>query len=64
MTDKEGLPAGLETGKTFSHRLKPGEDPRAWAAKMTKDLRKEFRGGNDTAGFAGPIHYPKDGSLY
>src|SRR5262249_45943540 len=63
MTDKDGVPAGLEIGKTLSHRLKSGEDPRAWAAKMTRDLREEFRGGECVFGFDGPLQYRKDGSI-
>jgi hypothetical protein len=61
MTDKDGIPAGVETGKTFSHKLKRDEDPREWAARMTKELRSEFKGGKDrvVAGFDGPIPYPK-----
>jgi hypothetical protein len=61
MTDKDGIPAGVETGKAFSHKLKRGEDPREWAARMTKELRREFKGGKDRvmSGFNGPIPYPK-----
>jgi hypothetical protein len=60
MTDKDGNPAGLETGRSFSHKLKAGEDAHLWACKMTCDLRKEFKGSNSAPdGFSGPIHYPR-----
>ena len=37
LTDKEGKPAGDETGKKYSRKLAPNEDARAIANKMTKD---------------------------
>jgi hypothetical protein len=59
LTDREGNPAGEETGRKFTHRLAPGEDARAIACKLTKELRLALRGNSAPAGFDGPINYPK-----
>jgi hypothetical protein len=61
MTDADGNPAGAETGKTFSRRLGPGEDPVGVACRMTRDLRTAFRSGSDRKdGFEyGRLNYPK-----
>jgi hypothetical protein len=66
MTDKDGNPAGLETGKTWSRRLKPGDSAHVIAVNLTKDLRNEFKGGQSVSGFSGPIPYPKGycGTIY
>jgi hypothetical protein len=60
LTDREGDPAGEETGRKFSHKLAPGEDARAVACKLTKELRLALRGNSaPVAGFEGPINSPK-----
>ena len=46
--------------KKFTHKLAPGEDERAVACKLTKELRLLLRGNSaPVAGFEGPINYPK-----
>jgi hypothetical protein len=37
----------------------PGEDARAIACKLTKELRLLLLGKSAPAGFEGPINYPK-----
>ena len=60
LTDREGNPAGEETGRKFTHKLAPGEDARAIACKLTKELRLALRGTSaPVAGFDGEINYPK-----
>ena len=60
LTDREGNPAGDETGRRFTHKLAPGEDARAIACKLTKELRLVLRGNSaPVAGFEGEINYPK-----
>jgi len=60
LTDREGNPAGEETGRKLTHKLAPGEDARAVACKLTKELRLALRGNSaPVAGFEGPINYPK-----
>ena len=60
LTDRQGNPAGEETGRKFTHKLAPGEDARAVACKLTKELRLALRGNSaPDAGFEGPINYPK-----
>jgi hypothetical protein len=39
LTDREGNPAGEETGRKFTYKLAPGEDAHAIACKLTKELR-------------------------
>jgi hypothetical protein len=65
MTDKDGNPAGLETGKSWSRRLKPGDSAHVIAVNLTKDLRNEFKGGTQTvSGFSGPLDYSKTPGTY
>jgi hypothetical protein len=59
LTDRKGNPAGDETGRKFTHKLTPGEDARAIACKLTKELRLALRGNSALAGFEGKINYPK-----
>jgi len=60
LTDRDGNPAGEETGRKFTHKLAPGENARAVACKLTKELRLLLRGNSaPVAGFEGPIIYPK-----
>lgn len=61
LTDKNGRPAGAETGKKFSRKVEPGQDARSIAAKMTKELRIALLPGGKAAinGFDRPIAYPK-----
>ena len=57
LTDREGNPAGEETGRKFTHKLAAREDARAIACKLTKHA---LRGNSaPVAGFEGPIIYPK-----
>ena len=60
LTDRKGNPAGEETGRKFTHKLAPGEDARAIACKLTKELRQALRDNSaSVAGFEGKINYPK-----
>jgi hypothetical protein len=60
MTDAAGKPAEDETGKRYTHKLGPADDPRPIACRLTKELRKAFRGSEaPKAGFEGKINYPK-----
>jgi hypothetical protein len=60
LTDRNGKPAGDETGRRYSRKLYPGEDVRAVACKMTKELRLALRGNSEPInGFEGKIQYPK-----
>jgi hypothetical protein len=61
LTDKEGKPAGDETGKKYSRKLAPNEDGRAVACIMTKQLRLALKGNNaPNNGFEkSKINYPK-----
>jgi hypothetical protein len=66
MTDADGNPAGAETGKTFSRKLRAGEDPVGAACTMTRDLRSAFRSGSDRMDGFEPgrrLHYPRNGSI-
>jgi hypothetical protein len=60
LTDREGNPAGEETGRKFIYKLAPGEDARTIACKRTNELRLALRGNSaPVAGFEGKINYPK-----
>lgn len=62
MTDAKGVPAVDVNEKKYTHKLEPGQDARAIACKMTKELRNALRGANNkppVAGFDAPIVYPK-----
>ena len=60
LTDREGNPAGEETGRKFTYKLAPGEDAHAIACKLTEELRLALRGNSaPVASFEGPINYPK-----
>jgi hypothetical protein len=62
MTDRDGRPAEDTNGKKYTHTLKPGEDARVVAGRMTKELRLALRGKNaPVAGFEGKIPYRKSG---
>ena len=56
LTDKNGRPAGDETGTKFSHKL-ANETPREAAARMTKQLRLALKPGGKSPvhGFDAPI---------
>jgi len=44
----------------LTHKLAPGEDARAIACKLTKELRQALRDNSaSVAGFEGKINYPK-----
>jgi hypothetical protein len=64
MTDKDGNPAGLETGKSWSRRLKPGDSAHVIAVNLTKALRDEFKGGQAVSGFDRPLDYSKTPGCY
>lgn len=60
MTDADGKEAGAdETGKKWRHTLRPGEDPRSVASRMTRELRLALRPGGRAVvnGFDGPLTY-------
>jgi hypothetical protein len=60
LTDPAGKPAGDETGRKYSHKLRPEEDSRAVACRLTKELRLALRGNSAPVnGFEGKIQYPK-----
>jgi hypothetical protein len=61
LTDRDGTPVRDERGKFYRHLLEPNDNPRAIAARMTKEFRSMLRGkdGGRRDGFSGPIHYPK-----
>jgi len=60
LTDPKGGPAEDASGKRYTHKLQPNEDAREVAARMTKELRKEFAKSLPVNGFGkGPITYPK-----
>jgi hypothetical protein len=61
MTDAEGQPARDGDGKYYRQTLKPGENPKVIAGRLTRELRLALRGGKNApvAGFDGPIIYPK-----
>ena len=64
MTDRNGKPAEDGTGKKYTHKLKPGEDAKQIASKLTKELRLALRGKNaPVSGFNSPIRYPKSGII-
>jgi hypothetical protein len=64
MTDPKGEPATDESGKTYTHKLEPGDDAYVIAGRLTKELRLALRGKSaGPSNFGGPINYPKDRSI-
>jgi len=60
LTDRDGNPAGEETGRKFTYKLDPGEDARAVACRLTKELRLALRSNSaPVTSFEGQINYPK-----
>jgi hypothetical protein len=60
LTDRTGVPVRDERGKHYRHVLTPNDNPRAIAARMTKEFRSALRAKDQRRdGFSGPIHYPK-----
>jgi len=64
MTDPKGEPAIDENGKTYTHKLAPGDDANEIAGGLTKQLRSALRGKSaGPSNFGGPINYGRDGSI-
>src|SRR5262245_7577149 len=64
MTAPDGEPAVDEHGKTYTHKLAPGDEPAVIAARLTKQLRLALRGKSGApGGFSGPLNYPRRGWL-
>ena len=62
MTDPKGEPAVDESGKTYTHKLAPGDDAIVIAGRLTKELRLALRGKSSApAGFNGPLNYNNNG---
>ena len=62
MTDPKGEPAIDETGKTYTHKLAPGDDVNEIAERLTKELRSALRGKSaGPSNFNGPLNYPRSG---
>jgi hypothetical protein len=62
MTCPKGEPAIDETGKTYTHKLEPSDNPRVIAGRLTKQLRSALRGNSaGPSNFNGPINYPRSG---
>ena len=59
LTDRESNPATDERGRKYTHKLREGESPKVIAGRLTRELRTALRGAGPTAGFDGPIAYPK-----
>jgi hypothetical protein len=62
MTDQKGVAAVDVNQKKYSHKLLPGEDSRAVACRLTKQLRNALRGTSNKPpvnGFDAPISYAK-----
>lgn len=60
LVDREGKPVRDHEGKEYSQMLKPGENPKVIAGRLTRQLRTALLGGKDAPGnnFDGPINYP------
>jgi hypothetical protein len=64
LTDRHGNTARDEIGRKYSHKLRPEEDSRAIACRMTEELRLALRGNSEPLnGFGGKIKYPKRGAI-
>src|SRR5262249_49569514 len=64
MVGPDGEPAIDETGKTYTHKLAPGDDAGEIAGRLTKELRSALqRKSNAPGGFGGPLNYPSKGWL-
>jgi len=62
MTDPKGEPAVDGEGRTYTHKLAPGDDAYVIAARLTKELRSALRGKSaGPSNFGGPINYPPKG---
>jgi hypothetical protein len=58
MTDSKGVPVRTSSGEKRVHRLQEGEDPRAIASRLTKQIRTAMRGESD---FNRPLNYSRHG---
>lgn len=64
LTDLHGKPVRDDQNKLYLKKLKPGENPKVFAGRLTKKLRLALRGKRAVAtGFDGPIAYPKGGMI-
>jgi hypothetical protein len=64
LTNRRGEPVQDAEGKTYTHKLEPGDNPKQIAGLLTKKFRKVRRGNSTpTRGFSGPIDYPKTGRI-
>ncbi len=62
MTTSEGVKIRDADGKVFEHALKPNDDPRVIAQRLTKTIRRMFRGETKSEErFGRPLKYPKTG---
>jgi hypothetical protein len=60
LTNRHGDPVRDAEGKSYTHKLEPGDNPKQIAGLLTKKFRKARRGNNAALrGFSGPINYPK-----
>jgi hypothetical protein len=57
MTDREGKPIIDDDGRKWSREIPEGQSARQVAARMAKELRTKFRGGERAAGWGLPIPY-------
>jgi hypothetical protein len=60
MTDGDGVPVRRQNGEYYKHRLEPDDNPRAIAAKLTREIRRMAHG-ETVAGFHQKLEYPKLG---
>lgn len=57
-------PVRDDEGKTYTHKLEAGDNPKQIAGLLTKKFRKVRRGNNAAPhDFSAPIAYPKTGWL-
>ena len=57
MTDREGKPIIDDEGKRWSREIPENCSARQIAARMARELRIKFRGGERATGFGMPIPY-------
>jgi hypothetical protein len=62
LTCPKGSIAIDETGKTYTHKLAPGDDVNEIATQLTMQLRSALRGKSaGPSNFNGPLNYPRSG---
>ena len=62
LTDRNGKLVRDGHGLTYSHKLRPEDNPVAIAGMLTRKLRNAFQNkGGRVAGFGAPIKYPSVG---